>query len=131
MLVTEAKAGKPCTRSKPGAGAPTHIAGERLNKKARIGVTHIPSGGAALLVTDAQGSHVTVGWVTPAVAMQYLPSGKRVALAVAERQHTKLLPDVVAKMNALGGEPAVLARQIAADNERFGKIIEEFGVEAD
>jgi hypothetical protein len=31
----------------------------------------------------------------------------------------------------LGGEPAVLARQIAADNERFGKIIKEFGIKAE
>ena len=46
------------------------------------------------------------------------------------------MPDVVTKMNTLcfeplGGEPAVLARQIAADNERFGKIIKEFGIKAD
>ena len=114
--------------------------------------------------------------------MQHLQAGKLVALAVGERQRTKLLPevptmielgykdlevsawmgllgpkglppeivrtlnghmneilkmpDVAAKMNSLGieplgGEPAVLARQIAADNERFGKITKEFGIKAD
>ena len=36
-------------------------------------------------MTDTFGSHVTVGWVTPAVAMQHLPGGKLVALAAGER----------------------------------------------
>lgn len=46
------------------------------------------------------------------------------------------MPDMVAKMNNLGyepvgGEPSVLARQIAVDNERFGKIIKDFGITAE
>jgi tripartite-type tricarboxylate transporter receptor subunit TctC len=46
------------------------------------------------------------------------------------------MPDVVAKMNALGvepvgGEPAVLARQVAVDDERFGKLVKEFGITAE
>ena len=182
QFISDAKAGKPCTYGTPGAGSPMHIAGEMLNKEAGIKVTHVPYRGAAPLVNDTLGGHVTVGWVTPALAMQHLQAGKLVALAVGERQRTKLLPevptmielgykdlevsawmgllgpkglppeivrtlnghmneilkmpDVAAKMNSLGieplgGEPAVLARQIAADNERFGKIIKKFGIQAD
>ena len=46
------------------------------------------------------------------------------------------MPDVVAKMNSLGieplgGEPAVLAKQISDDNDRFGKLVKEFGITAD
>ena len=46
------------------------------------------------------------------------------------------MPDVMAKMAALGiepigGEPAVLARQIAGDNDRFGKLVKEFGISAE
>jgi tripartite-type tricarboxylate transporter receptor subunit TctC len=46
------------------------------------------------------------------------------------------MPDVVAKLNALGIEPtggdgSVLARQIATDNERFGKLVKEFGITAE
>jgi tripartite-type tricarboxylate transporter receptor subunit TctC len=46
------------------------------------------------------------------------------------------LPDVAARMKALGvepmgGEPAVLARQIAGDNERFGRLVKEFGITAE
>ena len=46
------------------------------------------------------------------------------------------MPDVAAKMTALGiepigGEPGVLAKQIADDNERFGKLVKEFGITAE
>jgi tripartite-type tricarboxylate transporter receptor subunit TctC len=46
------------------------------------------------------------------------------------------MPDVVQKMNALGiepvgGEPAVLAKQIAVDDARFGKLVKDFGIQAD
>lgn len=46
------------------------------------------------------------------------------------------MPDVIEKMNALGiepvgGEPSVLATQVATDNERFGKLVKDFGITAD
>ncbi len=46
------------------------------------------------------------------------------------------VPDVQARMAALGiepigGEPAVLAKQIALDNSRFGKLVKDFGIKAD
>jgi tripartite-type tricarboxylate transporter receptor subunit TctC len=46
------------------------------------------------------------------------------------------MPDVVARMNTLGvepvgGEPAVLAQQIKTDDERFGRLVKEFGITAD
>ncbi|MDP9912551.1 tripartite-type tricarboxylate transporter receptor subunit TctC [Variovorax boronicumulans] len=44
--------------------------------------------------------------------------------------------DVVARLMALsiepaGGEPIVLAQQIVQDDERFGKLVKEFGIRAD
>jgi tripartite-type tricarboxylate transporter receptor subunit TctC len=46
------------------------------------------------------------------------------------------MPDVVARMSTLGvepvgGEPAVLAKQIATDDERFGRLVKEFGITAE
>lgn len=181
QLMAEAKAGKPLTYGTPGAGSPMHIAGEMLNRSAGTKITHVPYRGVAPVVNDALGGHVSIGWVTPAAVMGHLQAGKLVALAVAEKQRTKLLPnvptlvelgyavdvsawmgllgpkglppevvrtlntqmneilkmpDVVAKMNALGiepvgGDPAVLAQQIATDNERFGKLVKEFNIRAD
>ncbi len=46
------------------------------------------------------------------------------------------MPDVLARMATLGiepigGEPAVLAKQISDDDERFGKLVKELGIRAD
>lgn len=45
------------------------------------------------------------------------------------------LPDVAARMTALGvepigGEPAILGRQVADDERRFGALVREFGITA-
>jgi tripartite-type tricarboxylate transporter receptor subunit TctC len=125
---------------------------------------------------------VGVGWITPGAVAGHIASGKLVALAVAERQRTKLMPavptlielgykdvdvsawmgllgpkgmpvelvqalnrhfnevlkmpDVQARMAALGiepigGAPSVLAQQIADDDQRFGKLVKEFGIRAE
>jgi tripartite-type tricarboxylate transporter receptor subunit TctC len=181
-LIAGAKAGKPFTYGTPGSGSPMHIVGEMLNRAAGTQIPHVPYRGVAPVVTDALGGHVSVGWVTPAAVMGHLQSGKLIPLAVAERQRSKLLPDVptlielgykdvdvsawmgllgpkglpadvsaklnglmneilkmpdvISKMAALGietvgGNGAVLAKQIADDNERFGKLVKEFGITAD
>jgi tripartite-type tricarboxylate transporter receptor subunit TctC len=182
QLIANAKAGKAYTYGTPGAGSPMHIVGEMLNKDAGAQITHVPYRGVAPVVTDALGGHVAVGWVTPAAVVGHVQAGKLIALAVAERQRSKLfpdvptlielgyknvdvsawmgllgpkglpaeitaklnsnlndilkMPDVVSKMNALGiepvgGDPAALASQVATDNERFAKLIKEFGITAD
>ena len=182
QFIADAKGGKAYTYGTPGAGSPMHIAAEMLNQDAGIKVTHVPYRGVAPVVNDTLGGHVTVGWITPGAVGQHVQSGKLLALAVAERQRTKLMPgvptlmelgykdldvsawmgllgpkglspelvrligghmneilkmpDVVAKMTALGiepigGEPAVLAKQISSDNERFGKLVKEFNIKAD
>ena len=182
QLIAEAKAGKAMTYGTPGAGSPMHIVGEMLNKDAGISLAHVPYRGVAPVVTDVLGGHVTIGWITPGAVAAHVNGGKLVPLAVAERQRTKLMPnvptlielgykdidvsawmgllgpkglppeivrtlnthmneilkmpDVAARMATLGiepvgGEPAVLARQIADDDRRFGKLIAEFGIRAD
>nr|WP_253252579.1 tripartite tricarboxylate transporter substrate binding protein [Variovorax boronicumulans] len=182
QLVAGAKAGKAFTYGTPGAGSPMHIAGELFNKDAGVAIAHAPYRGVAPVVNDTLGGHVSVGWITPGAVAGHIAAGKLVPLAVAERQRTKLMPnvptflelgyrdmdvsawmgllgpkampaevvqtlnrhvneilkmpDVQARMAALGiepvgGEPAVLARQIADDDQRFGRLVREFGIRAD
>lgn len=182
QLVAGAKAGKAFTYGTPGAGSPMHIAGELFNKDAGVAIAHAPYRGVAPVVNDTLGGHVSVGWITPGAVAGHIAAGKLVPLAVAERQRTKLMPnvptflelgyrdmdvsawmgllgpkampaevvqtlnrhvneilkmpDVQARMAALGiepvgGEPAALARQIADDDQRFGKLVREFGIRAD
>ncbi|WPG39654.1 tripartite tricarboxylate transporter substrate binding protein [Variovorax sp. EBFNA2] len=182
QLVAGAKAGKALTYGTPGAGSPMHIAGELFNKDAGIAVAHAPYRGVAPVVNDTLGGHVSVGWITPGAVAAHITAGKLVPLAVAERQRTKLMPnvptflelgyrdmdvsawmgllgpkampaevvqtlnrhfneilkmpDVQARMAALGiepvgGAPSVLAQQISDDDQRFGRLVREFGIRAD
>lgn len=182
QLVADARAGKALSYGTPGAGSPMHIAGELFNKDAGTQIAHAPYRGVAPVVNDALGGHVGVGWITPGAVAGHIASGKLVALAVAERQRTKLMPgvptlielgykdvdvsawmgllgpkgmpaelvqalnrhfnevlkmpDVQARMTALGieligGAPSVLAQQIADDDQRFGKLVKEFGIRAE
>jgi tripartite-type tricarboxylate transporter receptor subunit TctC len=181
-VIDAAKSGKTLTYGTPGAGSPMHILGEMLNRDAGIRLTHVPYRGVAPVVTDAMGGHVAVGWVTPPAVAGHLEGRKLVPLAIADRQRSKLFPnvqtlvelgykdaeitawhgllgpkglpaDVAAKLNAamndvlrmpdvlqkmqalgydvVGGEPAALSSVIAADQERFGKVIKEFGISAE
>ena len=181
-LLAAAKGGKALTYGSPGSGSPMHIIGEVLNKEAGTKLTHVPYRGVAPVVTDALGNHIAVGWVTPPAVMSHVQGGKLVPLAIADRQRSKLFPDVptlvelgykeaevtawlgllgpkgmpadvTAKLNAamnevlkmpdvaqkmqalgyevVGGEPQALASVIAADNERFAKIVKEFGITAE
>jgi tripartite-type tricarboxylate transporter receptor subunit TctC len=46
------------------------------------------------------------------------------------------MPDVLARMNTaftvpVGGEPQLAMRSLAGDNEKYGKVIKEFGIQAD
>ena len=46
------------------------------------------------------------------------------------------MPDIAARMAQLGiepigGDPAVLARQISTDDETFGRLIKEFGIKSE
>jgi tripartite-type tricarboxylate transporter receptor subunit TctC len=182
QLIANAKSGKASTYGSPGTGSPMHIVGEMLNKDSGTKFTHVPYRGVAPVVTDALGGHVTIGWVTPAAVAAHVQGGKLIALAVAERQRSKLfpevptlielgyanvdvsawmgllgpkgmpaevvnlrnanlneilkMPDVVARMNALGIEPvggagSVLATQISVDNERFTRLVKEFNITAE
>ena len=181
-LLAAAKGGKALTYGSPGAGSPMHIVGEVLNKAAGTTITHVPYRGVAPVVTDALGGHIAIGWVTPPAVMSHVQGGKLVPLAIADRQRSRLFPDVptlvelgykeaevtawlgllgpkglpadvTAKLNAamnevlkmpdvaqkmtalgyeiVGGEPQALASVIAADQDRFSKIIKEFGITAE
>ena len=94
QAIADAKGGKAMTFGSPGAGSPMHIAAEMLNKAASIKMTHVPYRGVAPVVNDALGGHVAIGWITPGAVGQHVAAGKLIPLAVAEKQRSKLMPNV-------------------------------------
>ncbi len=182
QLVQDVKAGKNISYGSPSTGTPMHIAAEIFNKAAGVRIPHVPYKGSAPLVADLLGNHVPLGWTTPGVVINHIKEGKLVALALAEPQRSKLLPqvptftelgykdvqmsawqglmgpkglpadvvrtlnrhmneiiglpDVQARLAALGietvgGAPDAFARQVADDEQRFGALIKEFGIQAE
>lgn len=94
QALAEAKAGKPLTYGSPGAGSSVHIAGELLNRAVGVRINHVPYKGVAPVVTDTLGGHVSIGWITPGAIANHVATGKFIALAVAERKRSPLMPPV-------------------------------------
>ncbi|RIX75818.1 Bug family tripartite tricarboxylate transporter substrate binding protein [Acidovorax cavernicola] len=142
QLVAGAKAGKAYTYGTPGAGSPMHIAGELFNKDAGIAVAHAPYRGVAPVVNDTLGGHVSVGWITPGAVAGHIAAGKLVPLAVAERQRTKLMPNVptflelgyrdmdVSAWMGLLGPKALPAEVVQTLNRHFNEILKMPDVQA-
>ena len=93
-LVAAARANSGLTYASPGNGSPMHVVGEMLNRAAGIKLSHVPYRGTAPVITDALGGHVTVAWVTSGAAMEYVRSGRLIALATASPSRIQAMPSV-------------------------------------
>jgi tripartite-type tricarboxylate transporter receptor subunit TctC len=77
-----------------GNGSPSHLAGELLNLRAGIKITHIPYRGGGPAITDVMGGQVPMLWVSIPAAAQFVKSGKLKALAVSTVKRSAAFPDV-------------------------------------
>lgn len=78
----------------PGQGSSPHLATEQFSRLGGIRMVHVPYKGAAPAVTDLLGGQVDLSFATVGSVLPHLRSGKLLALAVASRQRSALLPDV-------------------------------------
>lgn len=77
-----------------GVGGLGHLAGETLNRNLQAGMVHVPLRGEGPVVTDLLSGSIDIGLSSVASAMQHVPSGKAVPLAVLGRQRSSALPHV-------------------------------------
>ena len=77
-----------------GIGSPSHLAGELLNLRAGIQMTHIPYKGGGPGVIDVMGGQIPLLWVSIPAAAQFVKSGKLKALAVSTLKRSAAFPDV-------------------------------------
>lgn len=77
-----------------GIGTPQHLASELFNAMAGITMTHIPYKGAAPLLNDQLGGHVTLAIVGLPVALPHIRTGKLIALGVTSSARSPVAPDV-------------------------------------
>ncbi len=85
---------QPLAYASPGSGSPMHILGEMVNKAAGVNLRHVPYRGVAPAVNDVLGGHVPLTYITWGPVAPYVPNGKMVPLAVADRQRSPLAPNV-------------------------------------
>lgn len=82
------------TYGSSGPGGAPHLAGELLNKMARISIAHIPYKGSAIVMQDLMGGQIMFSFDS---LLQYLPqikTGKIRALGMLGRSRSPTLPDV-------------------------------------
>jgi len=77
-----------------GNGSPGHLAGELLNIRMGIQMTHVPYRGGGPAVTDVIGGQVPFLWVSIPAAAQFVKSGKLKALAVSTLKRSTAFPDI-------------------------------------
>ncbi len=140
QLVALAKAKPELAFGSAGNGSPMHFAGEMFASAAGLKMTHVPYRGVAPSVTAAIGGEVKLLFVALGGAAQHLESGRLLAIAVAERARTPLLPNVPTltergikgvEVNAWYGvftAAATPAVTIAALNEAFNEAVRQSDV---
>ena len=77
-----------------GIGGLGHLAGESLNRSLKANMVHVPQRGEGPVVSDLLSGTVDVGLSSVASALQHVPSGKVVPLAVLGPQRSTSLPQV-------------------------------------
>ena len=94
-LIAYAKANpKKLSFGSSGAGSAHHLAGELLNEKAGIDMTHVPYKGGGPAMTDLIGGTVPVLFASLATAKPHIDSGKVRALGVVEDKRIPSLPNL-------------------------------------
>lgn len=77
-----------------GIGSPGHLAGELLNLRTGLHLTHIPYRGGGPAVSDVMGGQVPLLWVSIPAAAQFVKTGKLKALAVSTTKRSAAFPDI-------------------------------------
>ena len=77
-----------------GVGTTPHLAGEMLNSRFGLDITHIAYKGAAPALTDTIGGVAKMGFKTALSAIPSIQAGRLKCLAVAADKRMSLMPDV-------------------------------------
>lgn len=78
----------------PGVGSTGHIQLELLKQLAHVDITHVPYKGASQATTDLLAGHIQLSGDNVPTALEYIRSGKLVALGVASERELSVLPGV-------------------------------------
>jgi tripartite-type tricarboxylate transporter receptor subunit TctC len=77
-----------------GTGGTPHLAGELLNQRAGVDLTHVPYKGGGQAIGDVVGGQIPLVYTAIATAQQYVKSGKLKGLGVSSAKRSASLPEV-------------------------------------
>ncbi len=86
-----------------GSGSSSHLHAERFKRQTGIEMVHVPYKGAAPLIADILGGHVTVGLADVSTSAAHIKGGKARVLAVDGNARVAIAPDAP-QMKELGYE---------------------------
>ncbi len=89
-------------RAKPGAlaygssgiGSASHLSTELFQMMTQLTLVHVPYKGQGLAMIDLIGGQLQFGFPSVPASIQYIKSGRMIALAVASKERSSALPDV-------------------------------------
>lgn len=97
----------------PGAGGPSHFAGESINAAGGINVLHVPFRGSAPAVSAVVGGQVNLGIFGISSALPLINSGKLHPIAIASKTRSELAPGIPALGEVSGYEDVLFTNWIA------------------
>jgi tripartite-type tricarboxylate transporter receptor subunit TctC len=86
--------GEPIAYGTSGTGSTTHLAGELLSQRTGLPLQHVPYKGGGPAVTDAVAGQIPLVFTGIASALQFIKSGRLIALGVSDPQRSAALPSV-------------------------------------
>ncbi len=85
---------QPLSFASPGSGTSVHLAGELLNERAGVRITHVPYKGDTPALQDVLGGRVEVMVANLPGVIEQVRAGKLRPIAVTSAKRSTLLPDV-------------------------------------
>lgn len=94
LLALARSRSNPMTQATTGQAAPGHLAGELLQRAAKVKFENVAYKGSGPALTDLMAGHVDMSMPTVVAALPFIKSGKLRAHAVTGAKRSSLLPEV-------------------------------------
>lgn len=84
------------TYASPGVGSPLHLAGELINMRGGVKLSHVAYKGSGPAMTDLLGGQIDLAIAAISTALPHVKSGKLKAFGVTEAKRSRVAPDIPA-----------------------------------